>query len=149
MSFKVIAAHMYGTEASRAVSPYESQVCEMVISGADADVTLDLDNFSGTFWTAALADVTYGTIALHVAQQLKDIAPNVASMHSVGGNFTLYRNRVATGSEAGGDYSQNYNNTTKLPNFAFKAGNGPNGTNIILVWGMKPGAQVVTRDILV
>lgn len=149
MSWKVIAGHFYATESSKVVSPFTSQCAEIVISGGDADVALDFSNFTGTFWTAALADGTYGTIALNVKKVLQSLIPNVASTHWVGGNFTLYRNRVATGSEAGGDYSANYSNTTKLPNFAFKAGNGCGSTNLIVCWGMQPGFQPLAMDVLV
>ena len=148
MTWKLTAGHFYASESSKPTSPFVSQVAEIVISGADADITLDFDDFSGTFWTAALADGTYGTVALNVKKALQKIAPEVASTHWLGGNFTLYRARVPAGSEAAatGAYSANYNNTTKLPKFKFDTGNGPGGTNLIICWGMKPGAVPLTID---
>jgi hypothetical protein len=150
MAFQMLRAHLYASESSKAVSPFTLQTCEMVINGAAADVALDLDNFSGTFWTAALADGTYGAVALKIKNALQNLAKGVASTHHVGGNFILYRPRVPAGAESAvtGAYSANYNDTTKLPNFVFATANGPQGTNIIVTWGMTPGIQPITIDLL-
>ena len=139
MSWKIVAAHYNTTESCKTTSPYYDLRVELVISGSDSDVTLDLDNFSGTFWTAALADATYGTTAASVKSLLNSLTGSIAALVRVGGNFTLYRPRVMAGSEVTGTYSQNYNDTAKLPNFAFKDGNGCGGTNIILDYEMNPG----------
>ena len=150
MAFQMLRAHFYASEGSKAVSPGTLQTCEMVITGAAGDVDLDLDDFSGTFWTAALADATYGAVALLIKKALQNVAKSVASTHHVGGNFILYRPRVPAGAEAAatGAYSANYNNTTKLPNFTFDTANGPQGTNIIVTWDMTPGTQPMTLDLV-
>lgn len=147
MSWKVVAGHFYASESSKATGPFCSQTLEMVISGVDADVALDLDNASGTFWTAANADGTYGAVAKAVYAALQKIQMSAASLHSWGGNFSLYRPRGATASASTGMFTANYNSTNKTPNFTFDTANGPCGTNIILTWGMKPGFQPMTLDI--
>ena len=96
MSWKVTAAHFYASESSKATGPFTAQTCEMVIYGLDADVALDLDNATGTFWTAAEADATYGTVAAAAYAALQKVQISAASLHSWGGNFALYRARGAT-----------------------------------------------------
>ena len=149
MAWQLLRGHVNAVESQKAVSPYYTQSLELVINGADADVALDLDNFTGTFWTAVLADGTYGTIAAHVLAALKQIAQGAAAYLRTEGNFILYRSRVEVGSLAANTYSANYNSTLKIPNFTFNAGNGPKGTNVILTWEMNPGWVPMQGDILV
>ena len=147
MAWQCISAHANAVESQKAVSPYYQQTLEIVINGANSDVTLDLNNASGTFWTAALADGTYGAVAAQILALLQQIEMGAAAYLRTEGNFTLYRPRVLTGSEASGTFSGNYDDTHKCPYFAFLAGNGPGGTNVIMTWEMKPGWLPIQIDL--
>ena len=149
MAFQVLRAHLNATESQKAVSPYYTQSIEIVINGAAGDVDMDLDDWTpGTFWTAALADGTYGAVAAKVLTALKDISTMAAAYLRTEGNFTLYRSRVEAGSLAANTYAAGYDSTKKVPNFTFNAANGPQGTNVILTWEMNPGWIPLQGDLL-
>lgn len=63
MSFAVTGYHAYGIYIDEPVTTRAHQVISILATGTSADVVLDLANSSGTFWTAALADGTYGAVA--------------------------------------------------------------------------------------
>lgn len=63
MSFALTKFQAYGLYIDEAVTKKAIQRVEMTITGLAADVDLDIGDDSGTFWTAALADGTYGTYA--------------------------------------------------------------------------------------
>lgn len=146
MAFQVLRGHMNAIESCKAVTPYYQQSIQLVINSAAADVDWDIGDFTGTFWTAALADGTYGAVAKKCLDAIKDFQTMSAYALAPGGNFTLYRTRVKTATDAG-DYEIT-SWTVRTPNFTFAAGAGPGATNVILSWGMTPGFQPVQGDLL-
>lgn len=147
MAFSVRRAHMTAVESCRAVSPYFTQQLQIIVYSAAADVDWDIGDMTpGTFWTAALADGTYGAVAAKVLEALKNFNTNAAYAKPVEGNFDLYRTRTKTATDTA-DYEIT-SWTSKVPNITFAAGAGPGNTDIRLTWGMLPGWQPVTGDIL-
>jgi hypothetical protein len=74
----------YGLRCSGAQRQHTQQVVEMYIAGAATDTTWDISADTsgslGTFWTAALADATYGqlgTSALALIQKIQAIADDL------------------------------------------------------------------------
>jgi hypothetical protein len=49
------------------------QAVQMTVTGLAADVDLDIGDDAGTFWTAAIADATYGDLATSALASLKKI----------------------------------------------------------------------------
>jgi hypothetical protein len=64
MAFALTKAKFYKLDSSSATQTLGYQCLEMTITRLAADVALDLSNPTGTFWTAAKADVTYGPLAM-------------------------------------------------------------------------------------
>jgi hypothetical protein len=60
MAFALSKFRAYALGIPSATDKYGLQAIEMTISRTSSDVLLDLDDVAGTFWTAALADGTYG-----------------------------------------------------------------------------------------
>ena len=145
MAIQVVGYHIFGLETSKAVSPLAQQTLLINVNAASSDVTWDLGNAAGTFWTAALADATYGTTAASCLAALQSFDKAAAFALAVGGNFTLYRVRALTPTGTG-DY-QISSWTNRTPNFVFATGAGPGSTNIVLTWGMPQGFQVQTLDV--
>ncbi len=57
--------------------PYRAtETYGFTITAAASDVTLDLGNTTGTFWTAAQADATYGEMAAQVLTQIERLEAN-------------------------------------------------------------------------
>jgi hypothetical protein len=146
MSFKVYRGHMFATESVKAVSPTFQQNLMLVVGGSSSDVAWDFGNPTGTFWTAALADGTYGAVAAKCLAALTSFDKDSAFAIAPGGNETLYRCRVETASDAGNYQITSW--TGRIPNIQFSAGTGPTSTNVIFSWGMTPGFQAVVGDIL-
>lgn len=146
MAFSVRRAHMTAVESLKAVSPYYSQQLQLIVYSAAADVDWDIGDFTGTFWTAALADGTYGAVAAKALAALKDFAVNAAYANNPAGNFDLYRTRVKTATDTA-DYEIT-SWTGKVPNITFAAASGAGNSDVRLSWGMLPGWQPVTGDLL-
>lgn len=146
MAFQCLRGHMFATESLKAVSPEYQQNLMLIVNGAAADVAMDFGNPAGTFWTAALADATYGAVAAKCLAALTNFDKNAAFAIVPGGNFVCYRVRTKTPVDTG-DYAIS-SWTNKIPNFTFAAGDGPGSTNVIFSFGMTPGWQPVDGDLL-
>lgn len=92
-------------------------------TAAATDVDFDLGDSTGTFWTAAQADATYGTMA---AQALDFIEAGVSGIQNMSSLFTpqiagyaLVRSLSATGT-----YTLSINSTLQLPDYTFHTAGG-------------------------
>lgn len=97
------------------------QGVDLYITGTVADVDLDIGDYSGTFWTAALANSTLGNVATTALSTIQKIVAQVESLDEVNSQQLLDRIKIATVAGAG-EYSLAIQNT--LPNIAFFAGDG-------------------------
>jgi hypothetical protein len=101
----------------------------MDITAAAADVDLDVGDDSGTFWTAAQADSTYGALATKALAVLQDIVSVSAALVAVKSEQLIDRIQIASVSGAG-EYSLAVVNTR--PNIAFNAADGETSIKLIL-----------------
>lgn len=102
------------------------------ITGTTADVDLDIGDSAGTFWVAAQANATYGTLAASALASLTRIAgqstwmswqsPQLADRVQVASLTTTGQYSLAT--------------DTLGPDFAFNAANGETSYKIILTYEM-------------
>jgi hypothetical protein len=92
------------------------------ISATAADVDLDIGDLSGTFWTAALADGTTGSMAAAVLEQLETIIDKCNQTVNV---FCpqVFGIPVAAAAAAG-VMAQSVSSTTLLPSYTFDTGEG-------------------------
>jgi hypothetical protein len=101
--------------------PYRAeQKLKFTITGTTADVDLDIGDFSGTFWTAAIADATYGdaaVTALEAVQKIVAQATNVSKVYT-----PELQARIQAAAASGTAYSLALQNF--LPNYTFDAANG-------------------------
>lgn len=66
MSFALTAAKAYQIDICNTTNRYGWQVLELTVTrGAATDVTLDVGNPTGTFWTQALASNALGVVVLN------------------------------------------------------------------------------------
>lgn len=91
-------------------------------TGLTTDVAFDLGNLSGTFWTAAIANATYGALATSVKEWLTANYPMWAATSNVFVQELF--DRVQAAAASGAAYTRSLNATTKLPEFVFAASNG-------------------------
>lgn len=104
------------------------------ITGTSADVALDLGSASGTFWTAALADATYGTLATKALASLQRISANSMYYTAIKSQQLLVRVQVATLTTTG---QMLVAAGTIAPNISFNAGDGNTLYYIVLEYELK------------
>lgn len=146
-TFALTKFKAYGVQTEGSTRRHAAQVVEMVITGTTADVALDFDNASGTFWTAALADATYGTLATQALADITAISSRVSAVLTVSAQNLLGRVQVATLSAAG-QYTIVPNATTFVPAIALNATDGDLLYNPIrIVWSMLDTLSPVVDDL--
>lgn len=99
---------------------YESVV--FTITGLTTDVALDIGTYSGTFWTAALADADYGDVAstaLAFLRKLDDQTQAVCRIYT-----PELADRIQAAATSGTAYTLSIDATSKLPIYTFAASNG-------------------------
>jgi hypothetical protein len=138
MSSAVTNFRLFGAETVSAVSPYALQFMELKITGANTNTTWDLATSGGTFWTAAKANGTYGTIATKALSALQKCATDSYAFFQAYAGFIGTRPRAATALLTA--YSQSV--TSGIPTFAFAATTAPTADSLFIVWIMQPGAVV-------
>lgn len=103
-------------------------------TGLVSDVDLDIGDASGTFWTAAKANTTYGTLATNALTTLQKISGISLALVDVSSAQLLDRVQVATPAAAG-DYALAIGSIG--PNISFFAGDGETSYKIILTYELK------------
>lgn len=117
--------------------PYRATQCyTFTCTGLTTDVDFDLGDYSGTFWTAAIADATYGTMATQVLQYLQDQDSNFLV------NQRFYTpqlaGRVVAAAASGTAYTVSLNSTSLLPEYTFAASNGATAYTVFVELQLKP-----------
>lgn len=84
MTFSLRQFKAYGIRTSGATRQHTWQVAELGIVAANTDTALDISSDTagslGTFWTAAVADATYGTLATNALGVIRNIIGSVNSL---------------------------------------------------------------------
>ena len=124
------------------------QYVSIGISALAADVALDLSGLTAgalsTFWTQALADTTYGSLAAQAQAKLAAIAAAGADLHCVQSEQLIPRLQVAS-APTGTQYTLGV--TNHLPVLAFAAANGVTALTLILWFGIPAGREAVNADL--
>jgi len=102
MTFALTHYRSYGLDVQGAVRRRAVQRAVFDITAATSDVDLDLGSDAGTFWTAALADSTYGDLATEALAAIQDIVENGTL---VGYTFDSLFDRVQAAAASGSAYA--------------------------------------------
>jgi hypothetical protein len=127
-------------------SPSEVKAIQQVvlnITGLAADVDLDIGDATGTFWTDAEADSTYGTLATNALAVLTTIEGQSAALVDVQSAELLDRVQVASLTTTG-QYTLAIGDIG--PNIEFNAADGEETYKIILVWELNDGILPITAS---
>lgn len=132
MAFALTSLFLDGQKFQGA-GPYRAtQTAVFTITGTTADVDLDIGDYSGTFWTAALADATYGdvaTTALAALQKLDDQTQAVCRIYT-----PQLADRIQAAAASGTDYALSIDSTSKLPIYTFDANQGETAYTVFVEW---------------
>lgn len=130
MAFALIKFHAEGVELTGAVRA-RLQRAVFHITATAADVALDLGNDAGTFWTAAIANATYGQLATNASAFLQVLDDNVAGLLRV--NSPQLIDRIQTAAAGGnGEYAVAIQN--QRPNITVNAADGETAWLVECVW---------------
>lgn len=136
MAFSLTKFHAEGIDVG-GPARRRLQRAVFTIAATAADVDLDIgDDTPGTFWTAALANATYGAVALNVQAFLQVLDDNVIALFQV--NSPQLMDRVQTAAAGGnGEYALAIQNFR--PNIAVNAADGETAWQIECVWELADG----------
>lgn len=122
MAFALTSFMADGYKLSGPQPQRQTQKLIFGITGLTTDVDLDIGDLSGTFWTAAVANATYGAMATSVRAWITANYSNWAAVSKVFVQELF--DRVQAAAASGAAYAQALNSTTKLPEYTFAASNG-------------------------
>ena len=133
-SYRARGLQIAGAQPDRAI-----QQVVMTITGAVTDVALDIGTDAGTFWVAAVADATYGTLATSAKENLLNI---VAVSQALAGLFVpelVGRLKAAAASTT--DYTLSV--ALKRPIYTFAASNGELLYTVFLEYLLNPSIMPI------
>jgi hypothetical protein len=133
MAFALTGFVSYGINIVGPSQKRGIQRATLTITALATDVDLDLGDDSGTFWTEAQANSTYGQLATKALDVLGKIEDQAASLISVRSEQLL--DRIQAAAAAGTAYVLTVQN--KRPNLLFDAANGETSWSIDLEWIMQ------------
>ncbi len=131
MSFALVAFHARGVEITSPSNKRGIQQVVLDITAAATDVDLDIGDDSGTFWTAALADSTYGSLAASALDVLQAIVAQSAAFVGCASEQLIDRQQVLT-LTADGQYILEVQDSR--PNITCRASNGETSWKLILTY---------------
>jgi hypothetical protein len=131
MAFALVAYHARGVDVAGPSYKRGIQQVVLDITATAADVDLDVGDDSGTFWTEALADSTYGTLATKALASLQRIVAQSAALVAVDSQQLIDRVQSATAG-SNGEFALAVENTR--PNITVNAGDGETAWKLILTY---------------
>lgn len=136
MAFALTKFNSYGIDVAGPSFKRGMQHATFTITALVTDVALDLSAAGGTFWTAAIANATYGTLATNALVVLGQIQNIAAQLWSIKSEQLL--DRLQEASATGTDYTVAI--TTHTPDITCAASNGETAWVIDLEWQLTDGS---------
>lgn len=139
-----ITGYNFGfVEASKATTQLDNvQFMSLPITSANSDLTWDISDVAGTFWTAVAAANANGAAALAFFKQVK---ANIDRIWLTSSDFKFNRIKIAVNATAA-DYTEALTAGRAATDFTFFAANAPVSDTVTIVWKMKPGTVGVTAN---
>jgi hypothetical protein len=143
MAFALTAAEFRSSSFQNPSYKRGAQEVVLTITGAATDTDLDIGDASGTFWTAAQADATYGTMAAEVLTKLQAAVAGTSYLRRwecpelQAGAYAQVKS-----SPAANQYSTDIG--TYGVNITLHSGDAPTSYHVILVYEMAAGQFPVT-----
>lgn len=146
MAFALTKFKAYGLRAEGDVRPHAQQVFSFTFTAANTNIAYDLGTSGGTFWTSAIADTTYGSLATAVRTllltSLPGLLPDGALVACESEILETYI-QVASGA-SGSQYTLAI--SSSLPTITFVSGSAPTAWVLNLRWNLIDGAEALRGD---
>lgn len=130
MAFALTGFASYGVNVVGPSQKRGIQRATLYITGLVTDVDLDIGDDSGTFWTEAQANSTYGALATKALDVLGKIEDQSTALLAVKSEQLL--DRLQAAAAAGTSYVLTVQ--AKRPNIEFAAGQGETAYQIDIEW---------------
>jgi hypothetical protein len=111
---------------------------KFTITAAATDVDLDIGDATGTFWTAAQADTTYGAMATQVLEQVQREASQFSAVKSLFMPELYDRVQVETGPTGTQYVVDGIDTSTLLPSYTFATSGGDTSYSLSVEYWLKP-----------
>ncbi len=115
-----------------------TQTYGFTITGAASDVDLDLGDATGTFWTAATGDATYGTMAVQVLDRVSALKAQYSAVKDVFCQELFGRVVVATGPTGTTQMTQAIDADLLLPDYGFGTTGALTAYTVFVEYQMEP-----------
>lgn len=137
MSFALTSFFADGVRFSGPGPIRATQKYAFTVTAAASDVDLDLGDATGSFWSAATANSTYGEMATQVLAQVERL---LAQNETVTNVFVpeLYGRALVPSAPTGTQYTATINADLRLPDFSFEAGSGLTACTVVVDYLMLP-----------
>lgn len=148
MAFAVTAWKSYPLHVDAALTKRFTQCVEMVITGANTDIDADIGDIStpGQFFTDAIADATYGTIATNLKTHLASLVAKGSHLVSMASEELDSNYDRVSGAPALGTEYQVVTFTSHLPEILFVAGGAPTSWKLTLHLALKAGEWPLKQE---
>ncbi len=141
MAFALTEYKAYGMDISEPVQKRAWQVFECTITGAAADVDLDLGDVAGNAWSAIdgnaiglAAKVAFTEILTKVDRLVQASCPEIDNVY-----LPVY----GDGTPAAGSVGRINNTAVTCPEYVFAAGEGATSYRFVFVWTLKNEQKAV------
>jgi hypothetical protein len=135
MALALTKFEAYGIQIDEPVTKRFVQRAVIEWTGATSDITIDIANYAGTFWTAVGATEP----GLTAIKALKDIQIKAKALVVVGGLGVV--NLVRGTAAAAGVYSQSV--SALLPSITYFTAEGPTSAKLVLEWELNDAQSPV------
>ncbi len=145
MAFALTTAEFRSLEFQNPSFKRGVQEVRLTVTGANTDVDLDIGDIAGTFWTAAVADATYGEMAALVLAQLEAVVASSAFFRGFSCPELQCSVYLLVASAPG---ASQYSLTTDTygPDILLHSGDAPTAYNIILQYELAAGAFPISAQ---
>jgi hypothetical protein len=144
MAFALTKFLAYGIDNTETVRTRGLQRVVMIVTAAATDVSMDIGNLIGTFWTAAQADPIYGGLATKALSYITQIAAGALVFSATKGTIANNYNKAPTAATAT-DYALSL--TSNIPTYTFDTASAPTAAVVIMEWELSDGVVPVTADL--
>ncbi len=114
----------------------------LTATGTTADIDLDIGDDTGTFWTAAIANATYGEMATQALATLQKVITQATTWQSVYSPEIDASTQLRAAAAGAGTYTLTFQNSR--PNYLFNASAGLLAYTVIIEYVLKPALHPVT-----
>lgn len=115
-----------------------TQSYAFTITGAVTDVDLDLGDATGTFWTAATANGTYGTMATQVLSRVEALTAQYDYVKTVFVPELFGRVQVEASPTGTTEYTQVLDSGLLLPDYGFGTSGGVTSCTVVVDYQLEP-----------